>query len=160
MPFPPRFTATTFSWTSNEGSQYTTGIRLYDTAIVFSQTYVTGANGTNTSSSNHAENGVSSSFPSFAAGNTPEPLGFFSYCGSMVGWYPVSGVWGVNSTVGATGASGAGPIVLFNSQLSISFVLSSASNFMAATEVRWTGERFLSQTACFTVFLFRGCAVL
>lgn len=123
------FNSTVFLWLSSLGSHYQTSIRVYDTAVVFSQVYIDGANDTS------AEGGdVLSSFPSFAAGNTPQPFGFLAYSGPMVGWYPVYGVWGKDAP--STGLTGSGPIVLFSSDLTTSFVLSAASNFMAASQVR------------------------
>ncbi len=126
----PRFTSTTFTWVSSFGTVFETGIRLYDTVVVFSQTFVDGANNTEGSTL------VCSSFPSFQAGGTPQQLGFLSYSGAMVGWAPTYGQWGKNPVNGGKdGHQDSGPLVLFSADLSLSFVLSAASNFMAASQV-------------------------
>jgi hypothetical protein len=105
-----------------------TSIRVYASSVLFSQSYVSGNNNTAVPGSD-----LLSFFPSFHVLSTPKPLGFLSYTGAMVGASPSYGVWG-NDPVNS-GLEG-GPIGLFTSDLSLSFVLSSASNFMAASQVR------------------------
>lgn len=105
-----------------------TSIRVYGSSVVFSQTYVSGNNNTAVSGSD-----LLSFFPSFHVMSTPKPLGFLSYNGPMIGAYPSYGIWGQTPISGGVG--GSGPVGLFTSDLSLSFVLSSASNFMAASQV-------------------------
>ena len=95
---------------------------------MFFQTFVDGANGT-------VNDGYDtlSGFPCFHAGGTPKPLGFLSYNGPMIGAYSAYGKWGTSPVSGGVG--GSGPTVLFSADLTVSMVLSSANNFMAASQV-------------------------
>ena len=124
---PPRFTSTTLAYTSSFGSEYLTQFRVYESAVVFAQTYVTGANGT------AGPHEVLSQFPAFVAAEGPVPLGYVILHGQMVGEFPAYGVWGKTPI---TNGDDTGPIALFTPDLSLSFVISPASNFMAASEVR------------------------
>ena len=122
------FNSTTCAWVSNLGSHYETSIRVYDTAIVFSQTYVNGSSDTSVPTGD-----VLSAFPRIQAVDLPQPFGFVAFSGEMAGWYPVYGVWGSGRPT--VGTEGTGPLILFSSDLQTSFVLSPASNFMAASQV-------------------------
>jgi len=130
------FTSSTFSWTSTYGTHYETSIRLYDTIVVFGQTWVDGASGTATNTD------ALSGFPSFDTTKAPQPLGFLAYNGFMVGWYPQYGKFGESKITGGT--DGTGPLVLFSTDLSTSFVLSPASNFMAASQAYDDSTKTLS----------------
>jgi len=130
------FTSSTFSWTSTYGTHYETSIRLYDTIVVFGQTWVDGASGTATNTD------ALSGFPSFDTTKAPQPLGFLAYNGAMVGWNPQYGKFGESKITGGT--DGTGPLVLFSTDLSTSFVLSPASNFMAASQAYDDSTKTLS----------------
>ena len=121
-------------------------------AAVFEQLWPAGANGTQIAASPAGADMVLSAFPSFNVDSIEgEEVGFFGYAGSMVGsgtysgesWrfhfithchqislLQCTGVWGKGASIEGGGRQ-SGPLILFNSNLTSSLVVSSFSNFMA-----------------------------
>ena len=131
------FTSTAFSW---EGGAFVTTFRDYGHAVVFEQAFPKGAQGMtlNKTDPMNARDHVSSRFPSIAAGGGGgggNDLGFLAFSGDMTGSGYKYGT--LRSETGSvrlpTGVAGFGPAAIFNRDASSSVVLSSYSQFMAAS---------------------------
>lgn len=121
------YTGVSLSW-AGFSATFTTAFRVYGSFIVFEQVFVSGSPNSST------PNDVLSEFPKFnLVPEAPEALGFLAYSGYMTGAYPLYGTLGSSPLPG--GLDGSGPLVIFNKDLSTSFVLSSASNFFAHSQM-------------------------
>ncbi len=107
--------------------QFNTYINVYDNEpiIVFGQQFVTGAN--NTSKGN--TNGTMSSFPSFIVKKLDEMLGFLTFYGSQIADTQI-GQWSSDVVI-HHGADGGFPIVLFDSTMQNTLVISPLNTFMS-----------------------------
>jgi len=124
------YKSTTQSW---DGGKFTTSFRDYGGMIVFEQAFPMGVKGTtlNASDPMGARDVVSSSFPSFTKGGGDKDRGYLAFASDMTGSGFQHGTGGIKSSL--CGVKGFGPVCHFTKDLSSSVVVSSFSNFMAAS---------------------------
>jgi len=129
------FKSTTLTW---DGGRFVTTFKQYADAIVFEQAFPMGAKGTSPNSSvpYGARDDVSTFFPVFNGGKAKtDTVGFLSFAGDMTGSEYVYGK-GMNQagSIGMpSGVKGTGPVIFFDEAATTSAVVSSFSQFMAAS---------------------------
>ena len=120
------YTATNLTWTTASGNEFVTGFRAYASAVVFTQHWPRGANGTATGT----RDAVQSAFPAFTVAGEDGARGYVSLSGSMIGDFHV-GSWN-DKTGGIAGGLAGGPVAVFDGNMTTA-VLSPASQFMASS---------------------------
>ena len=142
------YTATTLTWTPNPAQPtpltWETTIRNYTLtpyppisrgALVFTQTWVTGATGTSMGS----KDGVLSAFPSFHIGGADVgEQGYVQWAGQFAWDDTKIGYWAGNGSRASLESLGvrSGPIVLFDAQGRTASMLAPLSSFMSASVVQ------------------------
>lgn len=122
-----KYASTTLTWDSGA---FVTEFREYNSMIVFEQRFPQGVQGTNAGAGDPYDlrDDVSSSFPAFVSNTTGEQ-GFLAFSGDMTG----SGAKHGRGLDVPHGVTGFGPTCFFSEDLKSSVVLSSFSQFMAAS---------------------------
>ena len=137
------FSLSTWSWgsASDDDFSWTTWAKVYDDAVVFGQTFASGADDTSTGDRDK----LISSFPSFQVSNySSGRRGYLQYSGDMVGSGYHTGEWDDKSSGVGSGITGTAPLCVFSEDLKASVVLSPFSNFMAASQLFDDKARSLS----------------
>jgi hypothetical protein len=122
------YKGTTLTW---DGGAFVTEFREYSDMIVFEQSFPKGVQGTNSDAETDPyslRDDVSSAFPAFVTNATGQQ-GFLAFSGDMTG----SGAKYGRGLDVPSGVSGFGPTCFFSEDLKTSVVLSSFSQFMAAS---------------------------
>jgi len=127
------FELTTVAW---HGGAFITSFRDYANMIVFEQSFPHGIQGStlNASDPYAARDDVSTAFPSFSTTSSGSSTGYLAFAGDMMGSGAKHGTGGITGL--PTGVSGFGPACFFDSGLQASVVISSFSQFMAASNGR------------------------
>ncbi|CAK0821955.1 unnamed protein product [Prorocentrum cordatum] len=121
---------TTLTW---RGGYFVTSFRDYSNMIVFEQSFPRGIKGStlNASDPYAARDDVSTAFPSFSTTSSGSSAGYLAFTGDMMGSGAKHGTGGITGI--PTGVSGFGPTCFFDVDLQTSVVISSFSQFMAAS---------------------------
>ena len=130
------YKGTTLTW---DGGAFVTEFREYSDMIVFEQSFPKGVQGTNSDAETDPyslRDDVSSAFPAFVTNATGQQ-GFLAFSGDMTG----SGAKYGRGLDVPSGVSGFGPTCFFSEDLKTSVVLSSFSQFMAASNSVGGGTR-------------------
>lgn len=109
-----------------------TSARVYESHIIFSQSFPNGANNTATGD----RDAVLGAFPSFAVAKSTVTgrRGYLQFQGDMVGAGYNLGEWDDNTTNIASGIKGTGPLVIFQQTSHLAVVMSPFTNAMAANQ--------------------------
>jgi hypothetical protein len=130
------YKATTLSW---DGGKFVTEFRAYASMIVFSQSFPAGVQGTTRTPEDpySARDDVSSAFPAFTSTAASSAAGYLAFTSDMTGSGAKHGTGGIGTL--PVGVKGFGPTCFFTEDLSQSVVLSSYSQFMAASNGHRSG---------------------
>lgn len=131
-----QFDKTTLTWQTSNGVQFLTAVRSYtsgSSALVFEQTFPSGANGTSLGPTQDTMDMVISSWPSFEVAPVAQSIGFLAFMGQMTGDAAYTGIWNSDAIISG-GIAGSAPLLLFNEDASATVVVSAFNNFMAHSQ--------------------------
>ena len=122
------FTTHVYKYKADKDFQFNTYINVYDNEpiVIFGQQFVSGA----TKTSKGSTDGTMSSFPSFLVKQLDELLGFLTFYGGQIADVQI-GQWSSDVVI-QHGADGGFPIVLFDSAMQNTLVISPYNTFMSA----------------------------